>query len=365
MIPVLRSLAASLCSVTLCAASLAFAQDGAWVVFPEEDPFSPVGLGAAYVEPFSHPDTVQQSDTGLVVACDPAAPDGYELYVWIGAHPMPAKDPRAGTIEVLTRRDADEVRTTLWSVVGSNDTVVLASERVRELLMDDLRRGGVLSLRVLTDPPRGALQPTFQFDVDGFAAVEAALACAEVGRRASQPAPTDPAPPAGAEPGGGFSGSVAGLTNLLTYGTLLADFAPLPEAARVHRVSATGELVSLVSGDGDAMRAVVYQCSPEGGENRLATTLVSPSIPEGAPVYLVLFDQGREIGFVQGEGLLEDGSFREAFLLWDEDEEGLLTALLLYGDLDALLLDADDRVLDAWRISARGFATAVNALPCR
>jgi hypothetical protein len=357
MVAMARPLRLLLVSLVAFVPTVASAQSTpTWVVMPGSDSFSRAGLGSAYVEAFSHPDTMTQLETGIFVACDPSSTDGYDVFVWIGAHPMPGKDAVAGTVEVVTRRSAEGVRATTW-LLDEGDTTIRALGPARAGMLEDLRFGGTLSLRVQSDPGVGAEQPTFEFAIDGFAAVEASLGCAQIGALS-----------AGIEDEASSSTlEVHPLTRLLTAEARLADYTLLPEPARVQRlvVSDAGLVRLLDEPLAGLARAIGYRCSPEGADNGLLVSIVSPKITAGQVVFLVLFDQGVEIGFVEAEAAAYDGEYGEAIVVWDEDEEGLYLALLLYGDVDAVLVDADDQVLDAWRISARGFATAVNALPCR
>jgi hypothetical protein len=357
MVAMVRPLRLLLVSLVAFMPTVASAQIApTWVVMPESDNFSRAGLGSAYVEAFTHPDTMTQLETGIFVACDPGSVDRYDVFVWIGEHPMPGKDTVAGTIEVVTRRDAEGVRSTTW-LLDEGDTTIRALGPARAGMLDDLRLGGTLSLRVQSDPGLGAEQPTFQFAVDGFGAVEAALGCDRIGAVAAGIGEEATASELEVHP----------LTGLLTFGALLADYSSLPEPARVQRlvVSDSGVVRLVDEPPSGLARAIGYRCSPDGADNGLLVTLVSPQIAAGQVVFLVLFDQGVEIGSVEAESAAYDGEYGEAIVVWDEDEEGLYLALLLYGDVDAVLVDATDQVLDAWRISARGFATAIDDLPCR
>lgn len=184
------------------ATSLAFAQP-AWVldaegVYPDRHQGA---SGVAYVEAARFPAGIAQAETGLFVVCDAVASDAYDLFLWAGPMPVGAVDA-AGTVEVLTRRGDDAARSARWSVepdpVGQ---VLVANAAVRALLLDDLRLGGSLAVRVLTDPAAGAAQPTFVYEVDGFP--EADLDCAARAAAANDPfagAPIVPVEPADDDP---------------------------------------------------------------------------------------------------------------------------------------------------------------------
>jgi hypothetical protein len=155
------------------------------------------------------------------------------------------------------------------------------------------------------------------------------------------------------------------MTGLLTFGSRLADYAPYPEPILVDRLIAFERVAGLVDDPLATTRGVAFTCSERGAANGTLVTITSPHIPSFETVYLVLFDQGVEIGSVAAEWFTDGEGAPEAFVVLDDDEDGLLKALLLYGDLDALILDDYEDVVDAWRISARGLATAVTGLGCR
>jgi hypothetical protein len=190
----------------LVATAVAFAQP-TWVTDPEGAyPGRQAGLqGLAYVEATTFPADLTQDQTGLFVACDGAEADAFDLFLWVGALPAGAVDA-TGTLEVLTRRGADAARSARWrvdvdSLVGE---VVVATPAVRRLLLDDLRLGGTLAVRLAVDPAAGAAQPTFVYAVDGFP--DDVLACASRASAASDPfagaavVPVEPAPPTPADP---------------------------------------------------------------------------------------------------------------------------------------------------------------------
>lgn len=185
------------------ATASAFAQP-AWVVDPAGVYGARPGAieGVAYVEAARFPAAFTQEATGLFVVCSAATPDAYDLFLWAGDVPSAALDA-AGTVEVLTRRADDAARSARWTVeVDPNaGQVLVANPAVRALLLDDLRLGGSLAVRVQTDPAAGAAQPTFVYEVDGFP--EADLDCAARAAAANDPfagAPIVPVEPAGDDP---------------------------------------------------------------------------------------------------------------------------------------------------------------------
>ena len=156
-------------AIAALASAVAFAQP-TWVFDPEGVyPDRQGGAsGVAYVEASRFPDATTQEATGLFVVCDALAADAYALFLWAGPMPAGAVDA-AGTVEVLTRRGDDAARSARWAVepdpVGQ---VLVANANVRALLLEDVRRGGSLAVRVLTDPAAGASQPTFVYEVGGL-----------------------------------------------------------------------------------------------------------------------------------------------------------------------------------------------------
>lgn len=170
------------------------AQAPTWVVDPSGDAFVEAerGIGFAYVEAFSFPADMTQIQTGLFITCDADAPDGYDLYVWLSDAPIPALDPAARQIDVLTRLGDGAIGQATWTVSDYGSfKVARPDETTRTALMADMARGGVLAVRVLAEPALGAAQPTFQFQVDDFARV-GALTCSE--QALPRPDPFAPAP---------------------------------------------------------------------------------------------------------------------------------------------------------------------------
>jgi hypothetical protein len=297
-------------------------------------------------------------------------------------HPLPAKDPFDATIEVLVRREADAIRSGRWTL-DESETTLRAATAERSSLLADLRRGGNVALRIVSDPALGAAQPTFQFAVDGFAAVEAHLDCLRVGSTAPARDPFAAVAPAG--PGVGVvtrepptSGSAAPeapaadpwrvhpITGLYTYDSTLAEFEPLPAPFTVDGVFDTGADFVMLVGDAPAelLRGLSYSCASTGGANGVIATVASPALIEDEFAYLVLFEAGSEIGEVELSWAHEAEGVREAIVEYDEDEVGLYLALMLYGALDAVLLAESGDVIDFWRIEPRGFATAIDGLGC-
>jgi hypothetical protein len=358
------SLLVALLALTFSALGLTMGQVApTWVVTLDDDPFSDSGLGAAYVEAFAYPEGMSQIDTGLFVACEPSQVDHYEIFVWIGMHPMPARDAFADTIEVLTRREADAVRTDAWRL-GDGLSLVYAPEAARAALLDDLRRGGTLALRVLTDPALGARQPTFQFVVDGFAAVEEALDCANAADRdAPSASPAGAAAPEEEEPSPYVPHPVTGLPSL---DSRFSEYVDLPERIDLKTLVGNGtDFVTLVSGEtGAGLRGIGFQCLAEGGANGVLVTVASPAFYPDEYAYLVLYVAGREVGEVTLVWSRETEGSQEAYAALDADEVGLYKALLFYSTIDAVLLDEYAEVLDYLRLSTTGVAAAINAMPC-
>ena len=202
--PLRRRTAAARVAAAAAALSVAFAfAQPTWVFDPEGVyPERQQGVaGVAYVEAARFPADVTQEATGLFVVCDALAPDSYELFLWAGPVPDAALDA-AGTVEVLTRRGDDAARSARWSVEADPvGQVLVANDAVRALLLDDVRRGGSLAVRVLTDSAAGTAQPTFVYEVGGFPEVE--LACVSRATAADDPfagAPVVPVEPDGDDP---------------------------------------------------------------------------------------------------------------------------------------------------------------------
>jgi hypothetical protein len=169
----------------------------------------------AIVEPFAFPASIQRSDAALVVTCDSQAPEGLNVGVVFGAYgvTVPAE------VDVLVRRDRDAPRRAPWLTDQATNGLPRYFEEVSAILAD-LRTGGSFAVRVFLFPGvDDASQPTFQFDVDGFAAVERDLGCggaagttgdpfADVGAPPSTSTPSAPAAPA--TPGRSGAGSPSG-----------------------------------------------------------------------------------------------------------------------------------------------------------
>ena len=155
------------CGVGLVLASgLAQATPPGWTLTPDRS--------AAYVEAFAFPGSIRQADTGLAVVCDERAPSGLNARAWFGVFPgatLPTE------LEVLVRRDREAPRREPWITDGVDFGTPRYFEEVDRVL-DDWRRGGTFALRLfLFAAVPDDQQPTYQFAVDGFAEVEAQLAC--------------------------------------------------------------------------------------------------------------------------------------------------------------------------------------------
>lgn len=385
--------------------------------------------GVAYVEAARHPADLTQADTGLFVVCDAAAADAFDLFLWVGGVPPTAVDA-AGTVEVLTRLGDDPARSARWSldvdaIVGE---VVVAPPAARTLLLDDLRRGGSLAVRLVTDPSAGAVQPTFVYEVAGFP--EAELGCPARAAATDdpfagapivpvEPAPADPfgaAPAAPADPFAGapaapdpFAGAPAApdpfaapaapdpfaapvapadpfadappalgdgfgdgfltdpTTGLLSLFGDLGDFASLPPRVDLTLVIAEAERAILYATPGGAFHAVGGFCNPEGGgDNGFLFEFGSPAFAAyGDDAILVLFADGLEVGYLE-LGVYRDGAGAAGFVRYEEDEAGFLRALEAFATLEAVLTPEDvDRPDAYWSFATADLLGAMSGLGCR
>ncbi len=395
-------------SVFLFAAT-AFAQP-TWVVDPEGVyPERQQGAsGVAYVEAARFPAGTTQEETGLFVVCDVLAADAYDLFLWAGVVPAAAVDA-SGSVEVLTRRGDDAARSARWSVepdpVGQ---VLVATDAVRALLLDDLRRGGSLAVRVLTDPAAGAAQPTFVYEVDGFP--EGDLDCAARVAAASDPfagapivpvepdaddpfadapvvpvdpfadAPTAPdpfaAPAAPVDPfadgppalGDGFDDAFPTdpTTGLLSLFGTIDDFAPLPARIGLDSLVAEAQRAVAYTNSDGGFHAIGGFCNPEGGgDNGFVVELGSPAFASYAEsATLVLYVDGLEVGYAE-LGVYTDDVGAAGFVRYDEDELGILRALEAFEDLEAVLTGDGVAVAEAyWSFETAALAEAMAALDC-
>ncbi len=386
----------------------------AWVVDATTDAFnvSEGSTGWAYVEAFAFPAGMEQRNTGLFVVCDVEAPDGYAAFVWLGTPAIPALDPFDRTVEMLLRRDQDPVRTTRWTVLeGGSATVAFADDALRAVLFEDLALGGTLAVRLMSDPGLGSQQPTFQFQVDGFDAVQA-LPCAEQAAAARAAAASDPFadapvadpfadapaadPFADAPPADPFADAPAGepdpvaatrgaaaadppaskafddplahpVTGLVTFGYVLTDFEPLPPMVQPTVRTTTDDRYELLSnGDPAATyRALGGGCMADGaGLNGWIVDVASPGFDAADGTYFAwLFADGEEVGSLEvATYLVEDAV--NGFLRWDAAEVGLLAAVRAYDSLDVVLVDDFEAVVDYWRIDARVVRSMFDGLPC-
>ncbi len=395
------------------------------MVDPAADNFNTNGgVGFAYVEAFRHPAYMEQIDTGLFVACDPAADDGFELYLWTQEGRMPALNPATQTLSVLTRRGQDAVRSQPWRVIDFGDGYqeVFADPATRAALFDDLRRGGVLAIRLESDPSLGAAQPTFEFLVDGFAAVEATLAvCASQRMPARDPfaGPSDPfaAPPADpfaappatdpfaappvenpfaappvanpfaappvanpfgqspnapVDPFGGPDVADGGqvfdpITGLVSFQTLLTDYRSLP-VQPVNQVVSDVDFVALV-GPTDAQgrfNAFGVVCQAGAGQNGVYIEVLSTWMEADQILFAVLFNAGREIGALEIETELDNRGTPTGYVVWDEDETGFAKAVEAFDRLDVLMFVGDaSEPSDHWQLDAVSLRPVLAGLSCR
>lgn len=144
----------------------------------------------AYVEAYAFPTGVAQVDTGIFVVCDDEAPNGLNVYLWTGTFGVRPADQ----VEGLVRREQDTPRRHPFLTFGANlDRAAPLYFSDVDLFLDDLRRGGSMAVRLMLFAGAAeASQPTYQYDVSGFPAVEAQLRCPPP--TAGAPAPAAPAP---------------------------------------------------------------------------------------------------------------------------------------------------------------------------
>ena len=394
------------------AAAVAFAQP-TWVfdpegVYPERQQGA---SGVAYVEATRFPAGATQDETGLFVVCDALAIDAYDLFLWAGPVPDAAVDA-AGTVEVLTRRGDDAARSARWSVepdpVGQ---VLVANAAVRALLIDDLRRGGSLAVRVLTDPAAGAAQPTFVYEVGGFPEVD--LDCAARVAAANDPfagapivpvepdsddpfadapvapvdpfadappapvdpfadappAPVDPAPPAAGD--GVDDPSVTDpfltdpTTGLLSFFGTIDEFEPLPPRLDLLLLDAQAtQAIAFANPDG-VVSAIGAFCNPDGGgDNGVLLELASPAFATfGEGATLVLYADRNEVGFVE-LGVFRTDAGVTGYVRYDKDELGVLRAIDAFPTLEAVLVGSGDLAEAYWSFETADLAAAVAALDC-
>ncbi len=423
-----RTVARAVAATAVLATALAFAQP-TWVADPDGAyPGRQAGVqGLAYVEAATFPADLTQDQTGLFVVCDGASLDATDLFLWVGVLPPGAVDA-AGTLEVLTRRGSDAARSARWSVdvdsvVGE---VVVANPTVRSLLLEDLRRGGTLAVRLATDPAAGAAQPTFVYEVDGFP--EDALDCGSRTVAASDPfagapivpvepaaddpfadapvAPVDPfadataapedpfadaprapdpAPPPAADPfavapvapastappavGDGYEDAFLTdpTTGLLSLSGTLAEVVSIPPRVDLTALTTDAAGAIIYANPGGVISAFGGFCDPEGGgDNGFFIELASPAFAtfeeRGT---LVLYADGYEIGFVE-LGIYVDDRGATAYVVYDQDELGILRALEAFPTLEAVVFGsgAGDRADAYWGFATAEIATAVAVLDC-
>ena len=418
-----RAAAARVAVATAALATAVAVAQPTWVANPDGAyPGRQAGLqGVAYVEAATFPAGLSQEQTGLFVVCDGSAPDAFDLFLWVGALPGGAVDA-SGTLEVLTRRSDDAARSARWSVDAdpSVGEVVVATANVRALLLEDLRRGGTLAVRLATVPAAGAAQPTFVYQVDGFP--EDVLDCGARAAAASDPfagapvvpvapaaddpfadapvvpvdpfadapatpadpfadAPSAPAPFAAppAAPSDPFADAPPALgegaddtfltdptTGLLTLFGTIDEFAPLPPRVDLTALTAEPDRAVLQANPNGTFHAIGGFCNAEGGgDNGFLVELAAPAFDAyGESATLVLYVDGLEIGYAElGVYIDEDGA--AGFVLYDEDELGILRALDAFEDLEAVLTGDGAEVAEAyWAFTTADLRAAIAAMPC-
>jgi hypothetical protein len=277
----------------------------------------------ASVEPFAAPAQIAASDASLVVACDADAPDGVNVAMFVGSYavPLPAR------LDVLVRIDRQPPRRAEW--VTNQETLALPAyfDEVTNILTD-LRSGTTFAARVfLFGGVDDAAQPTFQFDVTGFAAIERQLGCGSAGSAADDPFTA--APPAPSVPAAPAAPSGSGLPTAPweVLGTGSAAFA-IADGGRGASLIATCEVesqlpIALVLFDegssvpdrafsvrfaaGDVLEVVdvgdgLYQIVPAGIPALGATeVLIAGTDPNGFDVTAVFAD-GSETGLLRAAG---------------------------------------------------------------
>lgn len=155
---------------------MAAAQASTWGLFDDRTGMS---LEATVV-----PDEGNTSYAGLVVFCDADAIDGLNVDVIFGQFDEPVPDE----FDVWTRLDDEDVRVMpfVFDWTWFDSGYPLFYEDVSAMLAD-LDKGGTLYLRAfLFDDRADADQPTYTFEVTGFAAAASQLACR------SEPVDEDP-----------------------------------------------------------------------------------------------------------------------------------------------------------------------------
>lgn len=159
----------------------AWAQDhGNWVVESHLDAFSFNGLGSLWLEPYQTPVGLTAEEALLVVGCDASSPNGFEVLVQVGYDLIALTENDDGDLAMLVRFDQGAILDQSWFLAeGFFGQEVVAYYDMNEDLFAGLRSGSNLALRVQADPGRGVPEMTFQYDVRGFGAALASLACGE------------------------------------------------------------------------------------------------------------------------------------------------------------------------------------------
>ena len=155
------------------AASLALAvaqRTSGWIVESDH--------GAASVPAFTYPEGMPVEDAVLIVTCADDTTSGLRVLLSVENLSTTLPDTMAG----MARLDQDPVRRFDWvRYDGRADRVTPRDVTDADALVDDVRRGGTLSVRLFLTPGIPDFdQPTFQYLVDGFAEIESELSCPPV-----------------------------------------------------------------------------------------------------------------------------------------------------------------------------------------
>lgn len=153
---------------------------GAWNVDSEFDFFSYNGLGSIWLTAYQFPDGMTVDDAVLVVGCDPASTNGFEISAWVAPTPFEVPEGFSDEVAMLVRFDRGQILEQTWflsDAIGVQEAVAYYDEN--EVLFAGLRQAANLALRVQADPANGVPERTFQFEVGGFSAALAALTCGE------------------------------------------------------------------------------------------------------------------------------------------------------------------------------------------
>jgi hypothetical protein len=248
--------------------------------------------------------------------------------------------PLPSRLDVLVRIDRQPPRRAEW--VTNEDTLALPAyfDEVTNIL-NDLRAGTTFAARLfLFGGVEDAAQPTFQFDVTGFAEVERQLGCGSAASAGDDPFAAPPSAPAPSDPG-----------------TAAPSASGLPTASWE------------VLGSGPETLAIA-----DGG--RGATLIATCEVESSLPIALVLIDDGPAAGrsfsvrFADGDVLelddVGDGLYQVVpagipalggtqVLIAGSDPSGFDVTAVFPDGSEALLLRAS---------GGDGFYAAWDALPC-